>query len=81
MDIHDTEIKNRTVNCLGLSCPLPILQVRLALNSMKTGELLDILADDPTFDKDFLRFCQLAQIELVKREPHGNTHQYTVRVL
>lgn len=41
---------------------MPILQVRLALNRMNAGETLDILADDPTFQKDFASFCQLASV-------------------
>ncbi len=65
MDTHDTAIKSKSVDCRGLACPLPILHVRLALNTMRSGEMLDILADDPTFDKDFQKFCHLASITLL----------------
>lgn len=44
---------------------MPILQVRLALNTLLPGAHLDILADDPTFHKDILQFCRLASITLV----------------
>lgn len=33
---------------------------------MRSGEILDILADDPTFDKDFDKFCHLASITLLE---------------
>lgn len=64
--MYDIEIKSKSVDCRGLACPLPILHVRLALNTMCSGEILDILADDPTFDKDFDKFCHLASITLLE---------------
>ena len=33
------------VDCRGLECPLPIIQVRLALNKSKKGEIMSELSD------------------------------------
>lgn len=79
--MYDTEIKNsRLVDCRGLQCPLPILQTRLALNQCQSGDQLTILADDPTFEKDFLQFCQLASITCLLRTHHETYTQYDCRV-
>ncbi len=55
---------HRDLDCRGLLCPLPILQTRLALNTLTPGDTLQILVDDPGFLKDFPQFCQLAQLSL-----------------
>lgn len=73
-----------TVDCMGLVCPMPIVKVRLALNSLKAGDLLTIHADDPHFSQEFLRFCYLADIELISRENHTkfpNSETFLVKVL
>ena len=81
MDIHDTEIKKKIVDCRGLACPLPILHVRLALNTMQAGEVLEILADDPTFAKDFAQFCHLAQVDWIATESCETFTRYQIRVI
>jgi len=47
-----TEDPDRTVDCIGLVCPQPLLKTRVALGRMKAGEILEVLADDPDAEKD-----------------------------
>jgi len=42
----------------GLSCPMPILKAKKALNAMAPGEVLHILATDPGAVRDFEYFCR-----------------------
>ncbi|MBC8256992.1 MAG: sulfurtransferase TusA family protein [Candidatus Marinimicrobia bacterium] len=37
----------REVDCQGLSCPLPILKTRKAMDELSSGEILRILSTDP----------------------------------
>ena len=41
----------------GLVCPLPVLKARKRLMSMKKGEVLLIIADDPASLIDVPHFC------------------------
>lgn len=43
---------DRTVDCVGLYCPEPVLRVRLELDKMGIGEVLEVLADDPAAEED-----------------------------
>lgn len=70
-----------TLDCRGLVCPMPILQVRLKLNLMQKGDKLVILADDETFESEFARFCQLANIRLLERRYHGDFHEYLIETI
>ncbi len=54
------EIKpDRTIDCIGLFCPMPVVKTKLELETMKRGEILEIIADDPGFLKDLPAWCQM----------------------
>ncbi|MEM7219468.1 MAG: sulfurtransferase TusA family protein [Pseudomonadota bacterium] len=42
----------------GLTCPMPLLKAKQALNRMAAGELLRIIATDPGSVRDFDVFSQ-----------------------
>ena len=41
----------------GLLCPLPVLKTRKRLGSLKSGEILTIVADDPAAWIDLPHYC------------------------
>ena len=45
------------LDTIGLLCPLPVLKARKRLISMKKGEVLRVLADDPASVIDVPHFC------------------------
>ncbi|BBB90093.1 DsrE/DsrF/DrsH-like family protein [Methylomusa anaerophila] len=46
------------IDCSGLQCPGPIMQVNNAINSMEPGEILAITATDPGFAADIEAWCR-----------------------
>jgi TusA-related sulfurtransferase len=48
---------------------------------MFKGDTLTIYADDESFDKDFLKFCQLADIVLLFKKECGGFQEYFVQVI
>ena len=48
----------REVDARGLNCPLPILRTKKALNDMASGQVLRILATDPSSVRDFEAFAR-----------------------
>ncbi|PLK48609.1 sulfurtransferase TusA family protein [Uliginosibacterium sp. TH139] len=48
----------------GLKCPLPILRTKKALAGMASGQLLRVLATDPSAKKDFEAFARQTGHEL-----------------
>lgn len=49
----------------GLSCPLPILRAKKAINGLEAGQTLKIMATDPGSVKDFEAFCKQTGNELL----------------
>ena len=50
----------REVDARGLLCPLPVLRARKVLISLREGEVLRVLADDPMALVDLPHFCSQA---------------------
>ena len=49
----------------GLSCPLPVLRAKKAIQNVPSGGTLRILATDPGAVRDFEAFCRSTGNELV----------------
>jgi TusA-related sulfurtransferase len=50
---------DKTLDCTGLFCPMPIIKTKIELETMKPGETLEIIADDPGFKKDLPAWCDI----------------------
>jgi len=70
---------NETLDARNLSCPLPILRTKKALNAMNSGELLQIQATDPGSVNDLSSFCEQTGNELVSSEEGENEFIFVIR--
>ncbi|MEM7545661.1 MAG: sulfurtransferase TusA family protein [Pseudomonadota bacterium] len=52
----------------GLLCPLPVLKARKRLQPLKSGDVLEVLADDPAAIVDVPHFCAEQGHELIGQE-------------
>ena len=43
---------------LGMKCPQPVLKIAVKAPEMKPGDILEILGDCPTFEKDVRIWCE-----------------------
>lgn len=59
---------NKTLDCIGLFCPEPLFQTREQIDSIETGEILEVLADDPAAEEDIKRFAKRTGHEIIKFE-------------
>ncbi len=48
----------KDIDTRGLSCPLPILRTKKALSDMQSGDVLRVVATDPSAVKDFQAFAK-----------------------
>jgi tRNA 2-thiouridine synthesizing protein A len=61
----------RTLDTRGLSCPLPVLKARKALQGMGPGERLRLLATDPKAVDDVAALCEATGHRLVESDIAG----------
>jgi len=63
----------------GLLCPLPVLKARRALNSMHSGQRLQVIATDAKAPGDFAAFCQQSGDLLVEASQDGERFRIVVQ--
>lgn len=67
----DEDIDER-LDASGLSCPLPLLKAKQALNRLAGGQVLEVVCTDPGSVRDFLAFTEQSGHELLEqRQAHG----------
>jgi len=69
----------KTLDCIGLFCPQPLLQTREQLDAIEIGEILEVLADDPAAEEDLKRFAKRTGHEILKFEKQGDTLRLLIR--
>lgn len=67
------------IDALGLLCPLPVLKARKRLQSMASGQVLCLLADDPAAVVDVPHFCHEAGHSLIGQDVQAVGRKYLIR--
>ncbi len=66
-----------TLDCKGLSCPMPILKTKKEIDKVKSGEILEVLGTDPGTRNDIPGWCERVGHEyLGEKEDSGFIHFY-----
>jgi tRNA 2-thiouridine synthesizing protein A len=67
------------LDATGLLCPLPVLKARKRLQSLNSGDVLVVQADDPAAVIDMPHFCTEAGHELICSDTDGPVQSYAIR--
>lgn len=70
---------DKTLDCIGLYCPQPLFQTRTTLDSMQTGEILEVLADDPASEEDITRLLKRIGQELVSFDNNDGDLRFIIK--
>ncbi|MBZ2167753.1 MULTISPECIES: sulfurtransferase TusA [Marinobacter] len=73
-DHYDAELDAR-----GLYCPEPVMMLHNRINDVDEGQLLRVLATDPSTTRDIPRFCQFLGHELVREEEQEGVFTFVIR--
>ena len=72
-------IADRTLDCVGLFCPIPILKTREAMKAMTVGQLLEMTSDDPASEADMKSWTTRTGHELLEIDKNGAVFRFVVR--
>lgn len=70
---------DRTLDCLGLFCPMPIIKTREALKELAVGQVLEMLSDDPASDPDMRSWTRRTGHDLLAVTKTGSVYHFLVR--
>ena len=62
----------RTLDAIGLFCPVPIIKTAAAVKEMAVGEVLFLRADDRGVLVDLPAWCKMARHELLGMAEEGD---------
>ena len=59
-------MNKKKLNLIGLKCPIPILKTSHNLKKMNNKEILEVISDDLSAEKDFKEFCKSSNIKILE---------------
>ena len=62
---------DQSMDCVGLYCPMPIVKTAAQIKELKTGEVLEIVADDVGIKQDMPAWCDATGHEFLGIEEEG----------
>tara|TARA_B100001029_G_C14739923_1_gene274942 strand:+ start:74 stop:307 length:234 start_codon:yes stop_codon:yes gene_type:complete len=63
----------------GLSCPMPLLKAKLALNGMEKEQILKVVATDSASERDFHIFVKQTDNEILEFKKDDQVYSYWIR--
>jgi tRNA 2-thiouridine synthesizing protein A len=70
---------DKKLDCVGLYCPEPVFNTRLALDEMEIGETIEVSADDPAAESDIQNLVKHLGQEIVSTTKEGNTVKIVIK--
>lgn len=68
-----------SLDATGLLCPEPVMLLHNRVRDLAPGEVLEVLATDPSTQRDIPRFCQFLGHNLLAQERDGDIWRYLIR--
>lgn len=70
---------SKTLDASGLTCPEPVMLLHKAVREIASGEYLEVLATDPSTQRDIPKFCQFLGHELLLQQAQEDRYVFHIR--
>ena len=71
---------DQTLDCKGLSCPMPMMKLAKAMKGLKSEEILEMLGTDPGTISDLPRWCEKSGNEIIEEgELEGGIFRFLIK--
>jgi len=68
-----------TMDASGLLCPEPVMMLHNKIRDIDVDTILEVVATDPSTQRDIPKFCQFLGHELLHSEERDLTYFYLIR--
>ncbi len=79
MTERQAESVEHVLDASGLSCPEPVMLLHKKMRELAPGELLLVLATDPSTSRDIPKFCTFLGHELLSATTVDQAYRYSIR--
>lgn len=70
---------SKSVDATGLTCPEPVMMLHNAVRDAEGGEVLRVIASDPSTQKDIAHFCEFLGHELISSTCENDIFVFLIR--
>lgn len=70
---------SKTLDATGLLCPEPVMLLHKAIREMASGDCLEVVATDPSTERDIPKFCEFLGHELIVHKLQDSQYVYHIR--
>ena len=70
-----------SLDARGLFCPEPVMMLHQRFRNMAVGDELNVIATDPSTQRDIPKFCNFLQHELISHQEIDGEYHYRLRKL
>lgn len=67
------------LDATGLYCPEPVMLLHNRIRDIAVGETLQVLATDPSTERDIPKFCVFLGHELLQQDQLDGNYRYLLR--
>jgi len=68
-----------TIDCIGLYCPMPIVNTTRQMKAMQRGQVLEVVADDEGIKQDMPNWAKMTGNEFLGIEEEDGKYRVFVR--
>lgn len=76
--MSDHEI-NHQLDASGIYCPEPVMMLHSKIDEINTGEILEVIATDPSTKRDIPKFCIFLGHELLEQNEREGDYCYIIK--
>jgi tRNA 2-thiouridine synthesizing protein A len=70
---------DEVMDVTGLYCPEPVMMLHSKMGDIETGQVLEVLATDPSTTRDIPKFCHFLGHELLQHGEREQLYFYHIR--
>ena len=70
---------DQSLDCKGLSCPMPIIKLSKAVKKMEAGQVLEMLGTDPGSKTDIPAWCEKTGNEFLSMEEADGVNKFYIK--
>jgi tRNA 2-thiouridine synthesizing protein A len=74
-----TAVITQKLDARGLNCPMPIVKTAIAVKTLASGELLEVLATDPGAVKDFAAWSKSTGNPIVEQSIDEGVYRFVIQ--
>lgn len=78
-DSRSPKQAHQILDCIGLYCPMPVLNTRQEMDKLAVGEILEVLADDPAAEEDLKAWAKRTGQQILEIEKTNEGMRFLIQ--